>query len=121
MPELPEIRAHAERLTAEFGGAELARFEPISFTALKTYAPPPDLAYGHPLLRVDQRGKYLAMVFEPVTFVVHLMQGGRLRPDDKQSRKPRGDSPAGSSPTAVPSCSARPGPRSGPACGSSRS
>jgi formamidopyrimidine-DNA glycosylase len=90
MPELPEVRAHAERLTTEFGGAELGRFEPISFTALKTYAPAPDLAVGHPLLRVDQRGKYLALVFEPVTFVVHLMQGGRLRPDDKQGRKPKG-------------------------------
>jgi formamidopyrimidine-DNA glycosylase len=90
MPELPEVRAHAERLTTEFGGAELGRFKPISFTALKTYAPAPDLAVGHPLLRVDQRGKYLALVFEPVTFVVHLMQGGRLRPDDKQSRKPKG-------------------------------
>lgn len=90
MPELPEVRAHAERLTAEFGGTVLARFEPISFTALKTYAPAPDVAVGHPLLRVDQRGKYLALVFEPATFVVHLMQGGRLKPDDKQSRKPRG-------------------------------
>lgn len=90
MPELPEVRAHAERLTEAFGGAVLARFEPISFTALKTYAPAPDVAHGHPLLRVDQRGKYLALVFTPATFVVHLMQGGRLRPDEKQSRAPRG-------------------------------
>jgi formamidopyrimidine-DNA glycosylase len=30
------------------------------------------------------------MSFEPCTFVVHLMQGGRLKPDDKQSAKPRG-------------------------------
>ena len=90
MPELPEIRAHAERLTDEFGGAVLARFVPISFTALKTYSPRPDVAYGSPLLRVDQRGKYLALVFEPATFVVHLMQGGRLKPDEKQSAKPRG-------------------------------
>ena len=44
MPELPEVRAHAERLTAEFGGAVLERFVPISFTALKTYAPAPDVA-----------------------------------------------------------------------------
>ena len=28
--------------------------------------------------------------FEPVTFVVHLMQGGRLLVDEKQSAKPRG-------------------------------
>jgi formamidopyrimidine-DNA glycosylase len=90
MPELPEVRAHAERLAAEFGGAVLERFVPISFTALKTYAPAPDVAYGSPLLRVDQRGKYLALVFEPATFVVHLMQGGRLKEDAKQAAKPRG-------------------------------
>jgi formamidopyrimidine-DNA glycosylase len=90
VPELPEIRAHAERLTEAFGGAVLATFVPISFTALKTYAPQPDVAYGSPLVRVDQRGKYLAMVFEPATFVVHLMQGGRLKPDEKQSPKPKG-------------------------------
>lgn len=90
MPEIPEIRAHAERLTAEFEGAVLETFVPISFTALKTYAPAPDVAYGSPLLRVGQRGKYLSLVFEPATFVVHLMQGGRLKPDEKQSPKPRG-------------------------------
>lgn len=39
---MPEIAAHAERLTEDFGGAELATFRPISFTALKTYAPQPD-------------------------------------------------------------------------------
>ncbi len=90
MPELPEVRAHAERLTADFGGSVLTKFVPISFTALKTYAPAPDVAYGTPLLRVDQRGKYLALVFEPATFVIHLMQGGRLRPDEKQAAKPKG-------------------------------
>jgi formamidopyrimidine-DNA glycosylase len=90
MPELPEVRAHAERLTEAFGGAVLQKFVPISFTALKTYAPAPDVAYGSPLLRVDQRGKYLALVFEPATFVVHLMQGGRLKPDEKQAAKPKG-------------------------------
>ncbi len=30
------------------------------------------------------------MDFGTATFVVHLMQGGRLRPDDKQTAKPRG-------------------------------
>lgn len=90
MPELPEVQAHAERLTEEFGGAELAGFRAISFTALKTYAPAPEEAVGHPLLEVSRRGKYLLLRFEPVTFVVHLMQGGRLTPDEKQSAKPRG-------------------------------
>ena len=52
--------------------------------------PAPDVAYGSPLERVGRRGKYLLLDFEPVTFVVHLMQGGRLLVDEKQSAKPRG-------------------------------
>lgn len=89
MPELPEVQAHAERLTEQFRGRVLTRFVPLAFTALKTAVPAPDAAYGHPLLEVGRRGKYLLARFEPVMFVVHLMQGGRLLVDDKQSAKPR--------------------------------
>lgn len=89
MPELPEVQAHAERLTAQFTGTELKKFVPLTFTALKTAVPRPDAAYGLPLDSVGRRGKYLLLRFEPVTFVVHLMQGGRLLVDDKQSAKPR--------------------------------
>lgn len=90
MPELPEIQAHAERLTDGFAGAELARVEALSFTALKTFDPPAEAAVGTTLDRVDRRGKHLLLRFGDLTFVVHLMQGGRLRIDDKQSRRPRG-------------------------------
>ena len=90
MPEIPEIRAHAERLEAAFGGAELARFQPLSFTVLKTFSPRPEDAVGRPLDAVGQRGKYLLLRFGTVTFVVHLMQGGRLKPEAKQPKKPRG-------------------------------
>ena len=89
MPELPEVQAHAERLTELFAGRRLTRFVPFNFTVLKTAVPPPDAAYGWPLLDVGRRGKYLLVRFEPVTFVVHLMQGGRLLVDAKQSAKPR--------------------------------
>ncbi len=97
MPELPEIKAHAERLTDQFSGAVLERFEPISFTALKTVAPDPSAAKGLPLTEVTNRGKHLLMHFghdpgssgEGITFVVHLMQGGRLVPDEKLSARPR--------------------------------
>ena len=88
MPELPEVQAHAERITDDFAGRVLRRFVPLTFTALKTALPPPDDAYGQPLLDVGRRGKYLLARFEPVTFVVHLMQGGRLLVDVKQSSKP---------------------------------
>ncbi len=50
VPELPEVQAHAERLTDEFAGAELRNFRPITFTALKTAVPAPDAAYGEPLI-----------------------------------------------------------------------
>jgi formamidopyrimidine-DNA glycosylase len=87
---MPEVQAHAERLTEAYAGTELARFRPLTFTALKTYAPAPETAQGHPLEDVGRRGKHLLLQFEPVTFVVHLMQGGRLKDDPKQAAKPRG-------------------------------
>ena len=90
MPELPEVQAHAERLTGDFAGRVLTRFVPLTFTALKTAVPPPDQAYGSSLRDVGRRGKYLLLRFPDVTFVVHLMQGGRLAVDAKQSAKPRG-------------------------------
>jgi formamidopyrimidine-DNA glycosylase len=90
VPELPEIQAHAERLDADFAGTVLERFEPLSFTVLRTYAPSPDEAVRHRLDAVGRRGKLLLMHFGEVTFVVHPMQGGRLRPDPKRSAKPRG-------------------------------
>jgi formamidopyrimidine-DNA glycosylase len=89
MPELPELQAHAERLTDGYAGSTLTRFVALTFTALKTAVPAPEGAIGASLTRVGRRGKYLLLEFEPCTFVVHLMQGGRLRPDDKQSAKPR--------------------------------
>lgn len=81
MPELPEVQAHAERLSAAFGGVQLARFDALSFTALKTFDPPPDAGVGRILERVDRRGKYLLLRMAELTYVVHLMQGGRLRED----------------------------------------
>ena len=90
MPELPEVQAHAERLDAAFAGVALERFAPLTFTALKTYSPPPEAAHGHELVFVGRRGKHLLLDFGTATFVVHLMQGGRLKPDDKQSAKPKG-------------------------------
>ncbi len=95
MPELPEVKAHAERLTAEFGGAVVAKVRPLHFAALKTFAPDPNDAVGQPLAAVTSRAKLLILRFgneaEPTTsHIVHLMQGGRLKPDEKQSPKARG-------------------------------
>ena len=117
MPELPEVQAHVERLSRPvadggFAGATLSGFTPITFTALKTALPAPTEAVGWPLARVDRRGKFLLLRFDgsdaataatsatpataeattgtsDLTFVVHLMQGGRLVPDPVQSARPR--------------------------------
>ena len=99
MPELPEVAAQAERLSAAFAGVSLTRFEPLHPAALKTFDPRPAAAAGKTLTSVGHRGKYLLLRFgetgavntgSGLTFVVHLMQGGRLRNDAQQARKPRG-------------------------------
>lgn len=89
MPELPEVRAHAERLDRALAGVALTRFVPLSFTALKTAEPRPEVAVNQPIAAVRQRGKHILIDLGVATFVVHLMQGGRLRPDPKRSAKPR--------------------------------
>ena len=68
MPELPELQAHAERLDERYAGATLARFNPLTFTALKTAVPPTDAAHGHDLVFVGRRGKYLLFDFGTLTF-----------------------------------------------------
>jgi formamidopyrimidine-DNA glycosylase len=87
---MPEVQAHAERLDSAFSGAVLARFRPLTFTALKTVQPAPEAAVDRALVFVGRRGKYLLADFDKVTFAIHLMQGGRLLVDEKQSAKPRG-------------------------------
>ena len=113
MPEIPEIRVHAERLEALAAGEVLKRFEPLWFTALKTASPSPSDAIGWSLEGVGQRAKYLLLRFAPpqnrtgarsasynrtghsgdttgrVTFVVHLMLGGRLRVLEAGAKRPR--------------------------------
>ena len=90
MPEIGEIQAHAERLKADWVGKTLKSFRPITFYVLKTFAPDPSTAHGTTLRSVTTRGKYLKLEFDSTTFLIHLMQGGRLRPDTKQTAKPRG-------------------------------
>lgn len=95
MPELPEIRAHAERLDALVSGSRIEGFDPISFTVLKTATPDPASTHGRELVAVRQRGKHLVLEVDGpdgarTSFVVHLMQGGRLVPDESKSARPKG-------------------------------
>lgn len=87
---MPEVQAHCERMTEALAGARLSKFQLINFAGLKTFDPPADAAVGAALVAVERHAKYLMLRFDnDLTHVVHLMQGGRLRPDPKQSRKPR--------------------------------
>jgi formamidopyrimidine-DNA glycosylase len=89
VPELPELRAHAERIWSRFGGRRLAAFRPLAVTALKTVDGDPAGAVGEPLRAVGRRGKYLLLGFGDLSFVVHLMQGGRLVVDERSAARPR--------------------------------
>ena len=78
-------------MTDALAGATLSKFQLINFAGLKTFDPPADAAVGAGLVAVERCAKYLILRFDnDVSHVVHLMQGGRLRPDPKQSKKPRG-------------------------------
>jgi hypothetical protein len=45
---------------------------------------------GHAVVWIGRRGKHLLIDMGVATYVIHLMQGGRLRVDEKQAAKPRG-------------------------------
>ena len=113
MPELPEVRAHAERLHDAFRGVELGAFAATSFTTLKTVSPSPDAAIGRTLSAVTSRGKLLLLHFgrleesgpskphhtggtdtvssDQICFVIHLMQAGRLRAESGERVPKRSD------------------------------
>jgi formamidopyrimidine-DNA glycosylase len=78
MPELPEIQALTERLSAALGGARLTRIDPLQFSALKTYSPDPAALLEKELATVSRRGKYLVFEFGSHNLLVHLSQGGRV-------------------------------------------
>jgi formamidopyrimidine-DNA glycosylase len=82
MPELPEVQALAERIETALAGARLVQAVPLSFSALKTVAPPPEELVGRSLAGVGRRGKFLVFSFDPVgsapRMLMHLSQGGRM-------------------------------------------
>jgi formamidopyrimidine-DNA glycosylase len=92
VPELPEVRALAERLNEALGGSTFERADPLQFSSLKTYAPRPEELRGASLKAVTSFGKYVIFGFKDGRrLLVHLSQGGRadLEPAPKTT-KPRG-------------------------------
>ncbi len=72
------MQALAERLEAAVGGATFEGATPLSFSALKTYAPTAESLAGRQVATVGRRGKYLAIDFDGPRILVHLSQGGRV-------------------------------------------
>jgi formamidopyrimidine-DNA glycosylase len=92
VPELPEMQALAERLSALLAGSTLFRVDVLGFSSLKTFAPTPDSVLHRRLLSVARRAKYLVWEFDDgVRVVLHLSQAGRVDVEQppKQTR-PRG-------------------------------
>ena len=92
MPELPEIRALAERLHEVAAGAELMGADVLQFSSLKTVQPRPADLVGRPIGSVSSVGKYVVITFEDGhRLLFHLSQGGRVDVESPpKMTKPRG-------------------------------
>ncbi|MGZ8611001.1 MAG: DNA-formamidopyrimidine glycosylase family protein [Actinomycetota bacterium] len=91
MPELPEVQALAERVTAAVGGGAFGAADVLQFSSLKTVTPRATELAGRTLDRVGRRGKYLVFELGGPRVLVHLSQGGRVDVEDPpKATKPRG-------------------------------
>jgi len=92
VPELPEVRALAERVGAALGGSSLGAVAVPGFSGLKTVAPRPQDLVGSTLERSTSRGKFLVLDFgAPGRALIHLGNSGRLDLEDPaKATRPRG-------------------------------
>jgi formamidopyrimidine-DNA glycosylase len=92
VPELPQMKALAERLDAALAGQQLAAADPLGFAALKTVVPAPEAVVGHVLEHVGRRGKYVVLELDDGNRVMlHLSQAGRVDIESPQKKtRPKG-------------------------------
>jgi formamidopyrimidine-DNA glycosylase len=92
MPELPEMQALSERLTEALVGRRLREARLLGFSSLKTVSPEPAELFGHTLMAVTRRAKYLVFTFDHgPRIVLHLSQAGRVDIEDPPKvTRPRG-------------------------------
>jgi formamidopyrimidine-DNA glycosylase len=97
VPELPEVTALAEALTAHARGLRVARVEVAAISALKTFDPPVAAAAGAEVLGFSRLGKHLECDLvdpngEPLHVVIHLARAGwaRWRDDPPTAPAPLG-------------------------------
>ena len=92
MPELPEIRALAERLDDVMAGGVFAAADVLSFSSLKTVSPRPTELLDATVASVTSHGKFVVIAFEDGRrLLFHLSQGGRVDVESPpKATKPRG-------------------------------
>jgi formamidopyrimidine-DNA glycosylase len=97
VPELPEVTALAEALSARTAGLRVARIEVAAISALKTFDPPVSAAAGCEVLGFTRLGKHLVLELvdpqgEPLYVVIHLSRAGwaRWRDDPPAAPAPFG-------------------------------
>jgi formamidopyrimidine-DNA glycosylase len=79
VPELPEVEALGAYLRERAVGHTVNRFEVSSFSALKTFDPPPTAIAGLELTSAGRHGKFLDIGLGPeIHMVVHLARAGWL-------------------------------------------
>jgi formamidopyrimidine-DNA glycosylase len=97
VPELPEVTALAEALSARTAGLRVARLEVAAISALKTFDPPVSAVAGCDVLGFTRLGKHLVLELvdaqgEPLYVVIHLSRAGwaRWRDDPPAAPAPFG-------------------------------
>jgi formamidopyrimidine-DNA glycosylase len=92
VPELPELRALAERVDHAVAGRRLTAVCVLGFSGLKTVSPTPEDLVGAEVTRCKSRGKYLVCEFgEGGRALLHLGNSGRLDLETPaKSTRPRG-------------------------------
>jgi formamidopyrimidine-DNA glycosylase len=79
VPELPEVEALAAYLRERAVGHTVERLEISSFSALKTFDPPPTAVAGLPVTGAGRHGKFLDIgLGDDLHLVVHLARAGWL-------------------------------------------
>jgi formamidopyrimidine-DNA glycosylase len=99
MPELPEVEALAQFLRDNAVGHRIARVDPASMSALKTYQPPASALAGRTVSGAARHGKFLDVDCEGLHLVTHLSRAGWLRWHDSATATP--PRPSGKSPLAL--------------------
>ncbi|PRY53998.1 formamidopyrimidine-DNA glycosylase [Knoellia remsis] len=85
MPELPEVQALVDFLSARTSGLAVTGVELGSISVLKTFDPPPDALVGAPVESVTRHGKFLDLDCGGTHLVFHLARAGWLRWSDALS------------------------------------